>query len=218
NTALTAAQIQEDMATAGGSASDTQPPTAPTALVATPVSSTQIALSWTASTDNVGVTGYRLERCAGAGCTTFSVIGTPTTPAYSDSGLAASTSYTYRVRATDAVPNVSSYSALASATTLTPAPPTAPTGPTPVSGATGVSVSPTLSWAASTNATEYAVAFGTTNKPAIVSSSQTATTYQPAALTANKKYYWQIVATGPGGSTKSAIWSFTTLAAPTAPS
>ena len=70
NTALTAAQIQTDMTTAVGSAIDTQAPTAPTALVVTAVSTTQLSLSWAAATDNVGVTGYRLERCAGAGCTT----------------------------------------------------------------------------------------------------------------------------------------------------
>src|SRR5467141_311440 len=41
---------------------DTTPPTAPTNLTATAASATQINLSWTASTDNVGVTGYRVER------------------------------------------------------------------------------------------------------------------------------------------------------------
>ena len=61
-----------------------------------------------------------------------------------------------------------------------------------------MSLTPALSWAASTNATQYAVAFGTTNPPAVVSSSQTATTYQPAALTAGTTYYWRIVATGRG--------------------
>jgi hypothetical protein len=54
---------------------------------------------WTAATDNVGVTGYRVERCAGAGCTNFAQIATPTATSYSDTGLTASTSYSYRVRA-----------------------------------------------------------------------------------------------------------------------
>ncbi len=72
NTALTAAQIQTDMATpVGGGSADTQPPTAPTNLTATAAGSAQINLSWAASTDNVGVTGYRVERCQGAGCTNF---------------------------------------------------------------------------------------------------------------------------------------------------
>jgi hypothetical protein len=44
------------------SGADTQPPTAPSNLTATAISGSQINLSWTASTDNVGVTGYRVER------------------------------------------------------------------------------------------------------------------------------------------------------------
>ena len=47
-------------------------PSAPGAVTATAVSSTQVNLSWGAATDNVAVTIYRVERCTGAGCTTFS--------------------------------------------------------------------------------------------------------------------------------------------------
>ena len=50
---------------------DTQAPTAPGGVTATAVSSRQINLAWTASTDNVGVTNYLVERCQGVGCTTF---------------------------------------------------------------------------------------------------------------------------------------------------
>ena len=99
-------------------APDTIPPSAPTNLAASAASSSQINLSWTASTDNVGVTGYRVERCQGAGCSNFSQIATPTSASYNDTGLTASTSYSYRVRATDAANNLSNYSNTASATTL----------------------------------------------------------------------------------------------------
>src|SRR5439155_8681906 len=108
-------------------------------LTAVVTSSRQINLSWTASTDTVGVTGYRVERCVGAGCTSFAQLaaptGTPPGPRVSDSGVSPATSYSYRVRATDAAGNLSGYSNVASATTpaapdLTP--PTAPTGLTPV--------------------------------------------------------------------------------------
>ena len=95
---------------------DTQPPTAPTSLLATAASGAQINLTWTASTDNVGVTGYLVERCQGVGCTAFAQIATPTTTSYSDSGLLAGTSYSYRVRATDAAGSLSGYSNTASAT------------------------------------------------------------------------------------------------------
>ena len=77
----------------------------------------QINLAWTASTDNVGVTGYLVERCQGAGCSTFAQIATPAGTSFSDTGLAVSTSYSYRVRASDAAGNLGAYSAVASATT-----------------------------------------------------------------------------------------------------
>jgi len=99
-------------------APDTQAPTAPTGLTATPTSSTQITLTWTASTDNVGVTAYLIERCQGSGCTTFGQIGTSAGTTFSDTGLTTSTSYSYRVRATDAAGNLSTYSSSAMATTL----------------------------------------------------------------------------------------------------
>ena len=80
---------------------DATPPSTPGMLTANAVSLSQIDLSWGAATDDVGVTGYRLERCQGVGCTTFTQIATPSGTSYSDTGLSAST-YSYRVRAVDA--------------------------------------------------------------------------------------------------------------------
>ncbi len=101
-------------------ASDTTPPGAPAGLTATPLSETQIAVSWPAATDNVGVTGYDVERCQGASCTTFALIATPTATSFGDTGLTAGTTYRYQVRARDAAGLVSLYSPIATATTLTP--------------------------------------------------------------------------------------------------
>src|SRR5712692_7217625 len=70
---------------------DTQPPTSPSNLTAAAVSTSQINLSWTASTDNVGVTGYLVESCTGAGCTTFSQIATVTGTGFSNTAVATST-------------------------------------------------------------------------------------------------------------------------------
>src|SRR5260370_24939451 len=76
-----------------------------------------IKLNWTASTDNVGVTGYLVER-QDPGSTTFVQIGTTTTAStYTDTGLAANSTYSYRVRATNAAGNLSPYSNVASAST-----------------------------------------------------------------------------------------------------
>ncbi len=104
--------------TVRASSSDTQAPTTPSNLTATALSSSQINLSWNVSTDNVGVTGYRIYRCQGSSCTPSTQVGTATTTSYSDTGLTANTQYRYRVRATDAASNLSSYSSTRSATTL----------------------------------------------------------------------------------------------------
>jgi hypothetical protein len=96
---------------------DATAPTVPTSLAVTPVSSSQINLSWTASTDAVGVTGYEIERCAGATCTSYALVTTVATNSYSNIGLTASTVYRYRVRARDAAGNLSGYSTVVNGTT-----------------------------------------------------------------------------------------------------
>ncbi len=132
--ALAQAEIQADMATSLG-APDTVAPSAPTGLTATPVSSVQINLSWTAATDNVAVTGYRVFRDGNQ-------IATTTTTSYNDVGLAAGTSYGYAIRALDAAGNLSAPSTTVNATTATPdtvSPSVALTGP-----AAGATVSGTV--------------------------------------------------------------------------
>ena len=95
------------------------PPSAPSGLTATATSSSSVNLSWTASTDNIGVTGYNIFR-APQGSTNYVQIGTSTTPSYTDSGLASNTAYTYTVQAYDAAGMVSTQSNSATATTPQP--------------------------------------------------------------------------------------------------
>ena len=76
----------------------------------------QVNLSWTASTDNVGVTGYLVER-QDPGSTNFVQVGTSAGTSYNDTGLAAGSSYRYRIRAMNAAGNLSEYSGVASAAT-----------------------------------------------------------------------------------------------------
>jgi hypothetical protein len=94
-----------------------QPPAAPTGLTATVVSSSQINLQWTDNSSNE--TGFKIERCEGSSCGSFSQIATvgANVKTYSNTGLKAYTSYTYRVRAYNAGGD-SAYSNTASATTL----------------------------------------------------------------------------------------------------
>ena len=90
---------------------DGEAPTIPQNLAATALSSSSIGLTWNASTDNVGVAGYEVYRGA-------SKVASPATTNYTDTGLAASTAYSYTVKARDATGNVSAASASAGATTL----------------------------------------------------------------------------------------------------
>src|SRR3989344_2921911 len=77
-------------------------PTAPSNLSATPISSTQINLSWTASTDNIGVIGYYIYRCQGEVCTPTSRVATVNgATSFSNTGLKANTTYQYAVEAYD---------------------------------------------------------------------------------------------------------------------
>ena len=94
---------------------DTTPPTTPTGLTAAAAGSTGANLSWSASTDNVGVTGYIVRRKGVQ-------VATPTTTSFADTGLSAATTYSYTVAARDAAGNVSPNSASVSVTTLPPSP------------------------------------------------------------------------------------------------
>jgi len=192
-------------ATLAGGGGDTQVPTPPSSPTATPVSSSQINLTWTASTDNVGVTGYRVENCQGVSCTTFTQIGTPTANSYSATGLTASTSYSFRVRATDAAGNLSAYSSTASATTQTAVDTTTPSAPTGLT-ATAVSSSQiNLSWTASTDnvgVTGYRVdsCQGGACTTFAQIATPTATSYSATGLTASTAYSFRVRATDAAGN------------------
>ena len=92
------------------SAPDTIPPSTPGNLVASNVTSTSVDLTWLASTDDVGVTGYNVYRCEGTGCAPVKV-GTTSGTVYEDASLVSAATYTYTVAAYDSGGNVSSLSA-----------------------------------------------------------------------------------------------------------
>jgi len=88
---------------------DTTPPTPPANLIATPIASAKVRLTWAASSDNVGVAGYRIYRDG-------AIVGSTVELFFEDAGLAASTPYAYRVAAFDAAQNASPPSSAVSAT------------------------------------------------------------------------------------------------------
>ncbi|MFJ6128047.1 cellulase family glycosylhydrolase [Streptomyces griseoviridis] len=98
----------------GSTPTDTQAPTAPGTPTATAVTATSATLSWTAATDNVGVTGYDVVRISGGTETAFA---TATSHTVNLTGLTADTTYTFAVYAHDAAGNKSARSATVSVTT-----------------------------------------------------------------------------------------------------
>jgi chitodextrinase len=92
--------------------------TAPTGVSAAAAGASQVSLKWRAATESGGtVSQYRIERCQGAGCTSFVQLATAAGVSFTDAALAAATTYRYRIRAADAAGNLGPYSAVAQATT-----------------------------------------------------------------------------------------------------
>jgi chitodextrinase len=211
----TSAQSSSASATTQAPAPDTTAPSIPTGLTANAVSSSQINLTWTASTDNVAVTGYRVRRDG----VLLVTLGNVTT--YQDTGLTAGTSYTYTVRALDAAGNVSALSSPASATTQSAPDTTAPTTPAGLTATAASSSQINLSWTAATDnvgVTGYNVYRGGT----LIATLGTATSFQNTGLAASTTYSYTVRAFDAAGnlSSPSSSASATTQATPdtTAPS
>ncbi|GGP07128.1 fibronectin type III domain-containing protein [Nonomuraea glycinis] len=176
-----------------GGGGDTTAPSVPGNLRSTGVTSGSVSLAWNASTDNIGVTGYEVYR---GGTLVTTVTGT----AHTDTGLSASTAYTYTVRARDAAGNRSANSAQVSATTSggggndTTAP-SVPGNPRST-GVTSSSVS--LAWNASTDnigVTGYEVYRGGTLIDTV-----TGTTHTDTGLNPNTAYTYTVRARDAAGN------------------
>jgi len=139
----------------GGGTPPPQPPAAPSALSASAASTSSINLAWTDNSSDE--TGFAIERCTGSGCTNFAPVVTTSANAttYSDAGLSASTTYTYRVKAVNATLNLASgYSNTAAATTQggdTTMHVSAMSGSSSANGKAGWKASVTITIANSTN-------------------------------------------------------------------
>lgn len=170
---------------------DSTPPTAP-ALTATAFSANRIDLQWTASTDNVGVTGYDITR---DGNPLTTVNGTTTT--YSDTTVQPVTTYSYTVTAKDAAGNRAG-SNIASA--LTPAADTiAPTTPANLRVTNKTSSTISLAWNPSTDnvrVTGYDVYRGS----AVVGQGVSGTTYTDTGLLPSTLYSYTVIARDAAGN------------------
>ena len=105
----------DDFCMTGPPPADTQAPSVPSGLASSSVTQTAFTLTWSASTDNVGVTGYQVFRNGTS-------VGTPTATSFAVTGLTAGTSHAMTVRARDAAGNWSAQSAALNVTTAPAAP------------------------------------------------------------------------------------------------
>jgi chitodextrinase len=171
---------------------DTTPPSVPGGLAATMISSSQINLSWTASTDNVGVAGYKVYRNG-------TQIATTATTSYSNTGLTASTTYSHTIAAYDSAGNTSAQSAPVSATTLAATDTTAPSVPTGLTATAASSSQTNLSWTASTD--NVGVAGYRIYRGGTQIATTTGTTYSDTGLTASTTYTYTVAAYDAAGNT-----------------
>jgi chitodextrinase len=169
--------------------SDTTPPSAPTLSASgTTVNSTN--LSWTTSTDNVGVTGYEVYQ-AGV------LIGTTTSATtLAVTGLTPATSYAFTVKAKDNAGNLSTASNTVNVTTLSDT--TAPTAPV-LSASGTTSTTTNLSWTTSTDNVAV-TGYDVYKDGVLLGSTTTATTYAVSGLTANTTYIFIVKAKDNAGN------------------
>ncbi len=179
---------------------------------------TSPTLSWNAST---GATSYHLQVATDTGFT--KLVADQSNIAATSlaiSGLTNGTVYYWHVNASNAS-GTSAYSTISNFTTIVSAP-SAPTLAGPASGATGISITPTLTWNASTNATSYRLQVATDTgftKIVVDQSNIAATSLAVSGLTNSTVYYWHVNASNAGGTSGySSTSNFTTvISAPSAP-
>ncbi len=186
---------------------DTTPPSVPTGLTASAVSSSQINLSWAASSDNVGVSGYRVYR-GGIQIATTSATSFPNT------GLSPSTTYTYTVAAFDAAGNLSAQSSPANTTTPAAPDTTPPSVPTGLTASAVSSSQINLSWAASSD--NVGVSGYRVYRGGVQIATTSATSFPNTGLSPSTTYTYAVAAFDAAGnlSAQSSPASATTPAAP----
>jgi len=191
-----------------GGPPDTTGPSTPTSLTATPVSSSQINLAWLASTDNVGVAGYKIFRSG-------TQVGTSVTTSFQDIGLSSSTTYSYTVTAYDSSGNDSAQSGSASAPTLTPA---AAPALSSINASNIAATAATISWTTSIAADsqiEYGPTISYGSQTALITNLVSSHVQTLSGLMSNTTYNYRVKSREITGSlATSANFTFTTGALP----
>ncbi len=194
---------------------DVQSPTAPGSLAAAS-SVGQVNVNWAASSDNVGVTGYFVERCQGAGCSVFAQLASTPTAAFTDTAVTMGSIYGYRARATDAAGNLSGYSNTGSVTVPDTEPPSAPSN---LAASTTTSSQIALVWSASTDNLGVA-GYRVFRNSGILVGTTSQTSFVETGLIAGTGYAYLVVAFDAAGNTSLAsdtIFAFTVPLQPATP-
>jgi len=170
---------------------DATAPSTPSGLTGSAPTSAQVNLSWKASTDNVGVTAYRVYR---NGNTTALATVTGSTTTYTDAQVSAGTAYSYQVSALDAAGNESSKSGSISVTTPTATDTTPPSAPTGLKTTSVTTTSVALAWNASTDTGGSGLAGYHLYRNGVLIASPSGTTYTDSGLTAGTSYTYSVSA------------------------
>lgn len=165
---------------------DTVSPSAPTWISLTP-STSSVALSWSAATDNVGVVGYYIYRNGNK----LSFSGVFTATSYTDTGLLPDNTFSYKVAAYDAVGNTS-YSTSMNATTIADVTP--PSAPSTLFVTIKSSSEIDITWGAATDNVGVAGYYVYRNGSQLVNVSSTPTSYKDTGLSANTSYLYSVAA------------------------
>ena len=191
---------------------DTQSPTAPTNLASSAITQNSFTLSWTASTDNVAVTGYDVYK------NSIKInASTITTTSYNVTGLLPSTTDSYYVRAKDAAGNISANSSTLNVTT-SDAEIIPPTDPTNLASSIITKISFTLKWTASTDNVGVVGYDIYKDGVKINTSLNTTTTYNVTGLTAATSYSMTVIAKdGAGNQSAASVPLLVTTLTATAP-
>lgn len=175
---------------------DTEPPSVPGNLTAGTVTSSSVAMSWQAATDNKGVTGYQILRNGAVRATTASL-------SFTDTTVAANTAYTYNVKAYDAAGNYSAASNTLAVTTPKVPDTTPPSVPTGLNATNVTATSAMIRWTASTDDSGTVVGYKVFRAGTQVGTATT-TSFTDSGLTAATTYSYTLKAYDAAGNTSAA--------------
>lgn len=189
---------------------DTTAPSVPSSVQATAVSPTQVNLTWTPSTDDTGVTGYRISRDGVQ-------VGTSTGASFTNTALVGNTTYSYTVRAVDGAANVSNPSSPVAVTT-----PNSDTTPPVITGIVASAITQTgatIGWStdeAATTQVEYGSSTAYGSSSSLITTLTTSHSQALTGLAASTTYHYRVKSTDVAGNpATSGDQTFTT--SPTAP-